>query len=1760
MQFYFRIFSLVLPLITVIISPIISASSIQSISTRGYVRVGDPLIAGVIVGNATASSKVVIKARGPSMPINGTLSDPSLELYAMVDGAWQVIDSNNDWQQHPTAGQIPLRHQPHFESEAALVYDLFPGTYTVVVRGYNNTQGTGIVEVYELQDGDLKSISTRGYVDDNNKLIAGVILKDNEGKATVKARGPSMPINGTLSDPRLILYQMNNNSPSIVDSNDDWQTHSSASLIPKKHQPKFASEAALLYNFASGPYTVVVGGASNDAGTAIVEVYEVEETTPPDQPFVLAPFTSALNVAPGSTQTSNSIAVNGLTSNTQAIISGGLGNLVINGQDTGSHTSTVKNGDTIAIRATAPTSGRLDLTLTLGTQDITWNVTTVHIQQPAIISGTAAGSTPVECSVNEAGGAQCTLAISAPPGTSGMTPQLSIHYGQGNNGLLGLGFSLGGLSVISRCAATLDQEENMTGIPFSDPVDFDDNDRFCLDGERLMAEPSIYGQDGTVYRTEQESWQKIVSYGTAASGPEKFKVSTKSGLIMEYGFTADSRIEAQGKEDVLIWALNKVTDTVGNYYTVSYLENNANGEYYPLQIDYTGNDVAWLSPYASVRFEYTARPDIVPTFIGGSMIKITQRLQRIDTRIGSDIYRSYSLVYEQSELTQQSRLVNVQECGIGGVCFEPTSFNWIQSSITDFINSGLWGPSFSSNVIQGDYNGDGKTDIAGYNGTHSKWHILLSSGTGFINGGLWGPSFSSNVIQGDYNGDGKTDIAGYNGTHSKWHILLNNEDSSLFLSNIKVGLEQKTIMFAYKPLTDDSVYTKGDGAIYPEMDFIGPLYVVSSISTDDGIGGQRTLDYFYEGAKVHLQGRGFRGFSKLTLTDRESGIQNITFYDRDYRALSTKVRRTETRLANGRLIADTDNIIEVMIQGYGVHFSRIKKNISREYEVDGSPIKSTVTENLYDNYGNPTQVKTTVYEGLETTGSAKYLEITDNTYVNNIEKWHLGRLTYMQVSKNIAGQGISTRSSAWEYDSISGLITKEIKEPGHSLCLEKFYHYDIYGNTIQSNERPCNVVSKTRGQQNEYDSKGRFAIRSSNALNHSENKEYDVFGNLTALTGPNDLTTRWTYDGFGRKILETRADGTWTQNNYLKHDNNSPCSYLASYYVQNQTSGGNVNYQCFDKLDREIRQATFGFDGELIFTDTEYNAKGEVVRKSDPYFSTETPQWTTVQYDKISRPLKETAPDGSANTVFYQGLTTVVTNPLGQKNTQIQDVQGNTIQSIDNLGNSVVTLFDNFNNPIQISAYRSGMLLMTPTTIEYDKLGNKTRMNDPDTGITSYQYNAFGELISQTDAKGQTLTNEYDLLSRLIKRSEPEGISIWEYDTAPKSIGKLTKVIGVNNYTETFRYDAFGREDENTININNQKFVTTTQFDQYGRTHAVVYPTGFAVRNFHNDYGYLSEVRDAKTNRSFWRADNMNARGQLEKATLGNGLETQKTYDSLTGFIKTIRTGTPANAQGIQNLSFEFDAIGNLTERRKGILSERFTYDDLNRLTRSTLSTGQSTDQTYDYLGNITSKSDVGMYLYGTKPHAVTKAGNISYTYDAVGNRISASHGESIEYTSFNKPSKIIKGSTTLEFQYSPNYNRYRQRVTENGQTKDILYVGLYEQETVNGVTQGKHTIVAGKENVAVYITDSNTQKTHYLHKDHLDSIDVITDEFGNIVDNLSFDAWGRRRDASDWHNLSETEILAMAKNLDWRHGFTNHEHLDSVELIHMNGLSLDDS
>ncbi|TXT40776.1 MAG: YD repeat-containing protein, partial [Comamonadaceae bacterium] len=240
-----------------------------------------------------------------------------------------------------------------------------------------------------------------------------------------------------------------------------------------------------------------------------------------------------------------------------------------------------------------------------------------------------------------------------------MQPRLELVYSsQVGNGSLGMGWGLSGLSTISRCA----KERASDGV--SESVTYTMSDRYCLNGQHLMLVSGTQGAAGSQYRTEHERFSLITAYGSAGNGPAYFVEKTKSGLTIEYGNSADSRIEAQGKTTPRIWTQNKVSDNKGNYLTVSYTEDSANGDYYASRIDYTGNASASpsLTPGSSVQISYETRPDTETGYQAGSIIKATKRVSNIKTFDGTSVVKDYRLTYEQSTHTQRSRLKTLTEC------------------------------------------------------------------------------------------------------------------------------------------------------------------------------------------------------------------------------------------------------------------------------------------------------------------------------------------------------------------------------------------------------------------------------------------------------------------------------------------------------------------------------------------------------------------------------------------------------------------------------------------------------------------------------------------------------------------------------------------------------------------------------------------------------------------------------------------------------------------------------------------------------------------------------------------------------------------------------------------------------------------------------------------------------------------------------------------------------------------------------------------
>jgi RHS repeat-associated protein len=1071
----------------------------------------------------------------------------------------------------------------------------------------------------------------------------------------------------------------------------------------------------------------------------------------------------------------------------------------------------------------------------------------------------------------------------------------------------------------------------------------------------------------------------------------------------------------------------------------------------------------------------------------------------------------------------------------------------------------------SYRLLIADINGDGKSDLVWSNPstTSNRTYVALSNGDGSFAPVIatWEPETGWSGFQlqvADINGDGKSDLiwnqlSTYNTTYAD--LSAYNDPNKL--AAVTTGLGATTNV-TYKPITDSSVYTKDSGSVYPYQEVQVPTYVVSRITQSDGVGGLQGTSYQYGGAKVHLTGPGWLGFRWRRATDELSNIVTTDYLNQTYNGTEGAPNYTQVNVGgvNGQIVGLQNYFWSAVDLGGGRRFARLDGTLDQSNELNGTQISCTSVDYTYDSFSNVTQSisKTDTVCNSPTA----FTTTTNNTYTNDTTRWILGQLTQVQVTSHVPGQTDLdlTRTSTLTHDATTGLINAESIEPGNNaLTLSTSYSYNGFGNRISSTVSGPNVTS--RGSTTTYDSRGRFAISVTNALGQSPASPatYDPkWGAPLTVTDFNGISVSYGYDGFGRKLSETRADSTSSSITYAACD--SSCPALAVYKVTTQSSGSAPTTVYFDLLGRTLRTQRVGLTGTVVYQDTQYDNQGRVTQGSLPYFTGGTIRWNVPTYDTLGRVTVLTGADGGVATNTYAGLSTTIQ----------QSGTGITLRSrtsVTNVVGQVVSVADSL-YPSQSTTYQYDVLgnltkvidpLGNQTAMVYDLRGRKTQMSDPNMGTWNYNYNALGELTSQIDAKSQTQTATYDLLGRLKTRTTLEGTSTWTYDTATKGIGKLASVSGLNGYQTSVTYDTLGRPSSNTVTIDATSYTTTTSYNTLGQIDTTTYPsTGFAVKRVYNANGYLTELRNAQTNLRYWLANQDDALGHMTSETLGNNLTAASTYDPTNGSLQTLVTsGTPGVAQ---NESFTFDILGNLLSRTDNIqhLTESFSYDTLNRVTAVT---GPSS-KTYQYnaIGNLTYKSDVGTYTYnasgtgGVRPHAVASTSgtlNASYNYDANGNLLTGA-GRTLTWTSFNKPAQITSGGVTASLTYDPAFNRVK-KVTPTSTT--IYLGGLYQRVTSGGLIEHKHFVSAGRTLVVYTQRSTNVNDTRYLHTDHLGSVDTITDENGTVVQRLSTDAHGKRRN-SNWTDA--TAPISAQTSI----GYTGHEMDDEAGLINMNAREYD--
>ena len=752
-----------------------------------------------------------------------------------------------------------------------------------------------------------------------------------------------------------------------------------------------------------------------------------------------------------------------------------------------------------------------------------------------------------------------------------------------------------------------------------------------------------------------------------------------------------------------------------------------------------------------------------------------------------------------------------------------------------------------------------------------------------------------------------------------------------------------------------------------------------------------------------------------------------------------------------------------------------------------------------------------------TYGNGDIQKVT-NTYSNNTANWLLGLLT-RSVSVSTVNGSSQTNTVDYAYDA-NGLLKTQTVEPNQSAYKTVVtFQYDGFGNVTSKTKT---VGSISRIESYAYDN-GRFLKTYTNVLGQIESSTYDaITGLLVSQTDISGDVYTYTYDGFGK--IKTKSQKSATGNTAMINwawTNNSPNH---SVILRTETMGdGQVMKIWYDALGREIQSSYKNFLGKEVYMVTTYDALGRTTQVSEPYYSgASSIQYHASQYDSFGRISKQITPLGTISYSYSGNQTTINDGTKGYTTIRETDLAGK-LKRVTDPGGTITYTYGPSGNPTKI------VCGSTTSTMEYDLLGRRTKLIDPNAGTILCSYDGWGNLKKQTDARGQAEEYIYENSGRL--QTYKRGTESFSYVYDPTYKNQVKSVIYGGVKTE-YGYGTYGRLSSKTETVDSKSFKFSYTYNDKGQLETMTYPNSKSIK-YEYVNGDLYKMIWLSSNTTVWQKGNENAKGQLLSSTLGNSIQESYVYNAV-GMPTSIQAKKGSST--LLNISYpSIDTHQNIRERKDlyKSLSESFTYDDMNRLT---------TGVTYSANGNITSKVNVGSYQYDSNhPHAVK---SVNFNGAAEFNNSDLL----VTYNSVRMPIQLTEGNKVYTLTYNGENTRIKSLYKENNSSVFTKYYsGPYEEIQKGSITQKNYYIYAGGQIAAVYTEGSSDAGMYYFHNDHLGSPWLITNASGNEVQRLNFDAWGRRRDASNWSNYVNLPTFKFDR------GFTGHEHLDMFGLINMN-------
>lgn len=342
------------------------------------------------------------------------------------------------------------------------------------------------------------------------------------------------------------------------------------------------------------------------------------------------------------------------------------------------------------------------------------------------IDGKEVGTTGGEVSVSLTGGANYSIPISLPPGINGVVPQIGLNYNsQSSDGNAGYGWNVSGISRITKVPSTLYHD----GI--IDPVDFDNLDRFALDGQRLILKTGDYGVAGSTYETENFSTLQI-SLVANGSYQSYFKVEYPDGSFALYGYFNEISVSLPLIEyPVTLWQNAQNLKINYSYY-------NFNTDLQIKSINYGTDSLTGIN---SIEFIYKTKSREFIYYVGGFGYRKSKILSAIKVTGNGLTYRNYYLTHDFTS-TNFERLKSIQEKnGDNSKSLNPTVFDYeinqtVSGQSINYDRSGYSYPfgTLNSEYVQGDFSGDGEVEIINnrFDRLSGSLSLYRNNGTDFI--------------------------------------------------------------------------------------------------------------------------------------------------------------------------------------------------------------------------------------------------------------------------------------------------------------------------------------------------------------------------------------------------------------------------------------------------------------------------------------------------------------------------------------------------------------------------------------------------------------------------------------------------------------------------------------------------------------------------------------------------------------------------------------------------------------------------------------------------------------------------------------------------------------------------------------------------------------------------------------------------------------------------------------------------------------------